>query len=238
MPQQQGIQNVRAEFSRLVAKRDALREQLESMTDRRGRLAQERLNAQARADAGGGAADRAIITEYEQRITDLGKRMRSTETELDKTEDQLTEARSKLASAEQQQAPTPPEMPDLPNIPAIAGGFPGAAAQVFTMAGGREREALLRSKYQTMMIAEGATLLLLFVIGWRMVWVSAKRRFARGFDAMPGLTDLRQSVDAIAVEVERISENQRYVTRMLTEGGAPAQKIDAAAKLRDAAKKL
>jgi hypothetical protein len=33
---------------------------------------------------------------------------------------------------------------------------------------------------------------------------------------------LEQAVDAIAIEVERVSEGQRYVTRLLTEGGAPA----------------
>ena len=33
---------------------------------------------------------------------------------------------------------------------------------------------------------------------------------------------LEQAVDAIAIEVERISEGQRYMTRLLTEGSAPA----------------
>jgi len=33
---------------------------------------------------------------------------------------------------------------------------------------------------------------------------------------------LEQAVDAIAIEIERVSEGQRYVTRLLTEGAAPA----------------
>lgn len=33
---------------------------------------------------------------------------------------------------------------------------------------------------------------------------------------------LEQAVDAIAIEIERISEGQRFVTRILTEGSAPA----------------
>jgi len=33
---------------------------------------------------------------------------------------------------------------------------------------------------------------------------------------------LEQAVDAIAIEIERVSEGQRYVTRLLTEGSAPA----------------
>jgi hypothetical protein len=36
---------------------------------------------------------------------------------------------------------------------------------------------------------------------------------------------LEQAVDAIALEVERISEGQRYVTRLLTEGSAPALSV-------------
>ena len=32
---------------------------------------------------------------------------------------------------------------------------------------------------------------------------------------------LEQAVDAIAIEVERISEGQRFVTRLLTEGSGP-----------------
>jgi hypothetical protein len=36
---------------------------------------------------------------------------------------------------------------------------------------------------------------------------------------------LEQAVDAIAIEVERISEGQRYVTRLLTEGSAPALSV-------------
>jgi hypothetical protein len=33
---------------------------------------------------------------------------------------------------------------------------------------------------------------------------------------------LEQAVDAIAIEIERVSEGQRYMTRLLTEGAAPA----------------
>ena len=33
------------------------------------------------------------------------------------------------------------------------------------------------------------------------------------------MNQLQQSVDAIAVEIERISENQRFVTKMLNENG-------------------
>lgn len=35
------------------------------------------------------------------------------------------------------------------------------------------------------------------------------------------LTQLEQSVDAIAIEVERIGEGQRFMTRLFTENGTP-----------------
>jgi len=223
MPQQTAPR-ARSELQALTAKRDALREQLESITSRRGELAQQRLNAEASSNTGiGGTQDKQMVREFEQRINELGTRSRALETELDKTEDAITAARVKGGTQSEDAMPAIPAIPAMPPMPGFgvfAGGFPGD----------RQRESLLRSKYETMMFGEAATLLLLAVIGWRIVWVSAKRKFARGVEAIPGMTELRQSIDTIAVEVERISENQRYVTRMLAEGQAPAQKVDAAGK--------
>jgi hypothetical protein len=48
---------------------------------------------------------------------------------------------------------------------------------------------------------------------------------AAGVGTAPEFTDrlsnLEQSVDAVAIEVERIGEGQRFVTRLFTESGAP-----------------
>ncbi|HJQ21048.1 MAG TPA: hypothetical protein VJ867_11925 [Gemmatimonadaceae bacterium] len=219
MPQQ--APKTATELNRLVAKRDALRDQLESITSRRSELAQQRLNAEARARAGLGTQDAQMAKEMEGRINELGTKSRSIEAELDKTEDAIAQARANGVGADEDNSDVAPVVsPDVRVNPQIH-------IPPFMFGG---NEALIRSKYETMMIAEGAILLLLAVIGWRIVWVSAKRRFARAADALfPGITELRQSVDAIAVEVERISENQRYVTRLLTEGSA-AQKIESAPK--------
>jgi hypothetical protein len=56
-------------------------------------------------------------------------------------------------------------------------------------------------------------------------------------DISDRLTRLDQAVDSIAVEVERIGEGQRFVTRVLAErdhvlGGGPAQPVNAAAQER------
>ena len=65
------------------------------------------------------------------------------------------------------------------------------------------------------------------IIGWPLA-----RAFARRMDraaVAPRVTAghperlvrIEQAVEAMAIEVERISENQRFVTRLLTEGRAP-----------------
>ena len=47
------------------------------------------------------------------------------------------------------------------------------------------------------------------------------------------LTHLEQSVDAVAIEVERIGEGQRYMTRLFTEHGPPPASDDRARKPMD-----
>jgi hypothetical protein len=60
--------------------------------------------------------------------------------------------------------------------------------------------------------------IVLYQIGWRR----AASRFSRGGPEASGRIDqLQNSVDAIAVEIERISEGQRYVSKVLNEGAHP-----------------
>jgi hypothetical protein len=60
--------------------------------------------------------------------------------------------------------------------------------------------------------------IILYQIGWRR----ARSRFSRGGPEDSGRIDqLQNSVDAIAVEIERISEGQRYVSKLLNEGAQP-----------------
>lgn len=63
----------------------------------------------------------------------------------------------------------------------------------------------------------------------RNMFRRAYRRDAAGAGQSPESTQrmdrLEQAVDAIAIEVERISEGQRFMTRLLTEGSAPALNV-------------
>jgi hypothetical protein len=87
------------------------------------------------------------------------------------------------------------------------------------------------------------TLLVLFPLALahaRRIW----RRSAKGVAALPGelmerFTRLEQAVDSVAIEVERISEGQRFVTRLMSETraapplGAGAAQAEPAYRKRD-----
>jgi len=69
------------------------------------------------------------------------------------------------------------------------------------------------------------------VVATVMLFLFRRRLRRRGFgrspqlsdDASPRLARLEQGMDAIAIEIERISEGQRFVTKLLSESrGAPA----------------
>jgi hypothetical protein len=71
------------------------------------------------------------------------------------------------------------------------------------------------------MIGEALAFVLLGIFFYRWTWRRARERFAGSAPNDPARMDqLQNAVDAIALEVERISEGQRYVTRMLGEGAA------------------
>jgi hypothetical protein len=202
----------RAELTALEARRDELSDQLKAVTQRRGMLAQERLNAEARADAGGNQ-DRLIVRELEQQVTELGQRSIRLQRELASAEDAIAAARAR---------------------PVVQGGGEGSLLPAQVLRGSilvpprGENDALLRMKYERLMLMEALAFVLLGVVGARLLWRSATRRAQRA-TPVEGLTQVHQALDVIAVEVERIAENQRYVTKMLTEQ-APGDKVVAAAR--------
>jgi len=77
----------------------------------------------------------------------------------------------------------------------------------------------------------GMTMVLAIVIGRPLVSAWAKKleneskRPAIPPEVATRLERMEHSIDAIAVEVERISEGQRFMTRLLTEGSAPALSV-------------
>jgi len=76
------------------------------------------------------------------------------------------------------------------------------------------------------MMVEALAFVLLGIVLYKLGWRRARRKFAGAAPNDSGRMDqLQNAVDAIAVEIERISEGQRYVTKRLNEGTAGAEPI-------------
>jgi hypothetical protein len=179
-------------------RRAEVREQLESITSWRGRLVQERHNAQATGNT-------VVVAELDGRIKELGDRSKRLEQSLLSTEDAITQGIANGVADEGMTVAVPP-IPPIPEMPS----FPGVA--VHDLGGYTGRDIAVVALGQTL----GFVLIGLFL--WRMAF----RRGARSVQVPGGGRDvnaLQQSVDAIAVEIERISENQRFVTKLLNENG-------------------
>jgi hypothetical protein len=203
--QQRGGIQTRAELETLIRSREELSDQLERVTEQRGELAQQRLNAEARAQSSADPSlDRRLMREYEQQISELGTRGAQLQR-------QIAQADEAIANAVAQ---------------GIGGGSEGepVTTNVISVPGGGDfsaREELLRDRYQSMMIAEGAALILLSVTAWRLLWRRAQRKAATLYASNADVTSMKVAIDTIAVEVERISENQRYATKLLQERAEP-----------------
>jgi hypothetical protein len=77
----------------------------------------------------------------------------------------------------------------------------------------------------------GITIVGTILVGFPIALATARNIWRRGTrrdrpaaptESTERMERLEQAVDAIAIEVERISEGQRYMTRLLSEGSAPA----------------
>jgi hypothetical protein len=78
------------------------------------------------------------------------------------------------------------------------------------------------------MVGEALAFVLLAIAMYRLGMRRARAKFAgAGAPNATRMDQLQNAVDAIAVEVERISEGQRYVTKVLNEGAAPAVPVSA-----------
>ncbi len=182
------------ELEELIAQRRELRDQLESVSDRRTNLAQELAET----------VDPAARVGLEGRLSVLDNQILQLENDLAVTGRQLTAAPAELVSHTEHQ-----------NLISADDGFEDG------------------------MMAGGFTVLFFAtVLGYflRRRWKRARpARAAEVADASSQrLERLEQGMDAIAVEIERISEGQRFVTRLLSESQvalAPPKRLAKAAKV-------
>jgi hypothetical protein len=202
----------RAELEALMRSRAELSSQLQRVTEQRGDLAQQRLNAEARAQSSANPAlDRRLMQEYEQQISELGERGGTLRGQIARADEAITSAVARGVGGEAQGE--------------------AVASTVIGVPGGGDfssREVLIRDRYESMMIAEAAALVLASVFIGRLLWRRARKKTAALFASAEDVNGMRVAIDAIAVEVERISENQRYATKLLQERAEPVPRFEAA----------
>jgi hypothetical protein len=201
---QRNAVQTRAELETLIRSRDELSSQLERVTEQRGQLAQQRLNAEARANSSTDASlDRRLMRDYEQQISELGTRAGQLQRQIAQADEAIARAVAQGIGGGSEGEPVTTNVISVPS-------------QDFSA-----REALLRDRYESMMIAEAAVLILLCATIGRLLWKRSLRKAVAMFAPSPDVTGMKHAVDAIALEVERISENQRYATKLLQERAEP-----------------
>lgn len=184
----------RAELDVLFQRRNELSDQLRQLSERHGQLVGERHNASVNQN-------QAVVTELDARIAEFSQRISRIEREKLQTDDAIADGISRgLASSDQR--PEPIQVVSIPG---------GGTAIVDTPPlgyplGGRE------------VVAFGLAVALLGVVAWRWAWRRAEQLRARVLLQESQQTkDLRVAVETIALEVERISEGQRFITKLLAE---------------------
>ncbi|MGH7677734.1 MAG: hypothetical protein ACRENU_04655 [Gemmatimonadaceae bacterium] len=200
----------RAQLQALIAQRDELQGQLRALEERRFALAETHSRV-----------DPTMRVEVERRVKTLDVTIDRVAKQIEESNSHITAGQARFSAPSVDWSapgmPVPPALPATVDVPPP--GFPAGEPGL-----GMERVLLL----------EGAGILLLGALAW--VW--GVRRLERKFSGRAGtdpgqMTHLQQSVDAIALEVERISENQRWVTKVINEkaiGGGEAQPVPVGAK--------
>lgn len=187
-----------AELRTLIAQREELQNQLRSLENQSEMLLQRRMNASATNST-------REVAQYTERIEALTARITRIEQQKLASDDAISEAMRRGIGTTEGGSGGGEAVVMIPPPPAIFDGprFPDA----------EDRAAMV-----------GGTVLGMVLVGylaWRLAWRRAMKKMAltagMGAAKPDDMRELRTAVDAIAVEVERISENQRFVTALLNE---------------------
>jgi cell division protein FtsB len=188
----------RAELDMLTAQRAELQGQLQQLAGRR-----DQLFAQSHTTPDGRARG-----ELESRMAEIDARSAKIDGQIQGLNDRIVEAMSRVGSPTQ-------VIVDVPRV-----NVPQISIPPFEGIGFRQRGPDMR-QMGGMMAAEAFVLAAIGLVFWRM----SVRRMRDQFDRMfaqqsTQMSQLQQAVDVIGIEVERISEGQRYVAKMVTDGSA------------------
>lgn len=200
-----------ADVNALRLKREELKNQLQGLTERRVLLSMQMKQAR------GGDAERAL----ERSLAELDARTARIEAELNRTDDAITRAIDRDI-ANQGDLPITAGPPGMP-VPAIAGtGGVWSIQPEFP----HNESAVGRELMRPLILFGSLQLALLAVIAWRWIRAKPAAGTVRLSPEDSGRIDqLQRAVDVIAVEVERISESQRYVNKALGAGAVEHIKV-------------
>jgi hypothetical protein len=178
----------RAELEGLNARRTELKSQLGSLTERRIQLSMQL-----------GTAEGAAKERLDARLRDVDERTGRVTDELNAIDDAIN------AAMRRGEAHPPSLLEQGHAMPVVPPPIP-----TFEFSTGRDNNLL-----QMLLVGQALSFLLLGLILWR-----AFRRRVTSFGRLAPedatrLEQLQRSVDVMAVEVERISEGQRYVAKVL-----------------------
>jgi hypothetical protein len=207
-----------SELQAVMQQRTELEAQIRSLSE-----SQERLFTQRQIRFGDG--DQAGAREFDARLKEVNARLARLEDQKLAADDAISQALAR--GINQVDVPPPAELP--PSVPFP--GFPLLPDQsILTSEQIQDIRTQVGKEYERLMILEGVVIVLLGAFAWRFWFRRAIDRIRSELGGAPqSQRELRDAVDAIALEVERISENQRFVTKLLAEQPAPEplQRADA-----------
>lgn len=185
----------------LTEQRHALQQQVEQLLSRRNLLfAQFRNTGEGRARG-----------ELESRMSEIDGRLSRLDDQIEHLNAQITQAMSGGSGGERVAVEVPRVVRGQISVPPVI--FPGQRAPDMREIGG-------------IMAAEAVALVLIGLAFWRFGMRRMRQQVERAIGKQSGQLDqLQQAIDVIGVEVERISEGQRYVAKVLGEGSAPAARV-------------
>lgn len=201
-----------AELRAVMMQREELQVQLRALGERQQQLMIQKQDALS-------TNNRVAADELQARLNEITSRVARIEREKLAADDAIAQALARGVGTERDETSVA-----APGAPAdLAGDLlrTGLLAQQVD-----DARTALRVEYTRIGIVSGLSLILLGVLAWRWAWGRAAARLRRELAAatppVAGQRELKDAVDAIALEVERISENQRFVTRLLSERPLPA----------------
>jgi hypothetical protein len=181
-------------------------------------------------------AKREVLGEYMKRLlnrrNDVAERLNQPSTgpaEKVALEQHLQELNARIIDMEKQMQKADAEV-------AQAAGIPGSTVPESRGDGNRPPDGMLI----TGTVFVGIALVIIAIAYARRLWKGATHVVSQIPAALEArLTRFEQSLDAVAIEIERVSEGQRFLTKVLTEDGpraigvGPAQPIETRAGVAD-----